>query len=191
MTSFGARSTDDASAHDDEIALDAVELRNPRQQSPALEAKFLEEAETRLIVPEDEAEECLQRESRCRIDRIGEQRPPDAVALVVWRHVYAHLGSGTVRGAAIEGLEAQPTGDGRIDRGHPERKLGVVLREPSPPTRHRDRRRIGGGEPAGNRRIVDAHDLAKIALDGVANDHLDLLVSSPARSAAAGRPYGP
>src|SRR6185369_15426194 len=70
-------------ADDDEIALDAVELGDARQLSPAAESEGFEQREARIVVTEDEAEQRFQAEGGRPVDRAADECPSDSAALVI------------------------------------------------------------------------------------------------------------
>jgi len=72
----------DAQTQNHQIALDAVESATAGSKRPALKPESGEEAQARLVVAEDEADERLQTEPRRRLDGLASSATADPAAVV-------------------------------------------------------------------------------------------------------------
>src|SRR5215217_1262252 len=106
---------------DDEVALDAVELRHPRVEGPALEAETLEQLEARAVVAKGARGQDLEAEPRRAPYGFLEQAASDALAAVPFGDVDADLGGGAVGRSLTKRLEAKPAGDLPVRPRHPQR----------------------------------------------------------------------
>ena len=124
MTSVVRHSSTDN--HD--IAFDTVQFSNSRKLTPTREAVFREQAETRLIVGEDEAHQCIHPERRRLgngpLQQIGAQASPPERLM----DVDAQFRGFVVRRTAVERRKTQPRGNlafaSMTQRG---RKAGVCV----------------------------------------------------------------
>src|SRR5262249_52281353 len=142
------------------------------KRAPALEAEGGEQAEARLVVAEDEADQGIEPEPRAAPDRLAEEPPPEATVATSFGHIDAHLGSTVVGGPAVEGLEAEPASHPPVHLDDPDRSTVLRMRlEPTDATLDRHLHGVGGGHAPRDGGVVDRHDRRQVALAGVAHRH--------------------
>ena len=146
------RNDSDPAAEDYQIALDAIEFRDARQMPPGREAEVAKQRETRFIVPEDETEQRVEAELGRALHRRGNQLTRIAAPTRIRRDIDAQFRRRMIGGASIEGLEAEPSGNGAIFFDDPQwTRIRRMLPEPCSPRIDADRLEVGGREAAGNR----------------------------------------
>ena len=96
------------SPDNDQIAFDAVQLRDPRQQSPALESSFFEKTQTRLVMGKDVTDQRRDFERWRARNRFVDQTSRNAASPKSSSHVNAHFRRPGIGAARQKWLQTEP-----------------------------------------------------------------------------------
>ena len=171
----------DRAADDDQVPFDSIHAGDAGKKSPALEAQFFEEPQTRLVVGENAADQSGDSQSGSLRDGLVQECPPHAPPASALADVNTHLRGGSISGTRDERMKTEPARDLVSVFGHPERmRFGRMLAEPRQSLRDCYRLQLCRGDSAADSRIVDFDDGRKISFPGLADDHAARIVLSGA-----------
>ena len=87
------------SSHHDEVPLDVLEPRNTWQQPPALKAKLLKQFQARVVLSEDQTDDCIDLKRWRTRDCFFQQAPRHAATPEFFIDINADFGRSAIRAA--------------------------------------------------------------------------------------------
>jgi hypothetical protein len=164
-------------ARDNQVALNAIQVRHAREMRPLLKTVLAEQRQARRIVAKNKAQQRVHIHVRCIGDRQVEAIAPEPFGACFFCDIDRDFGRARVGRTAIEIRIRQPANHlGLLARvgcivDHPQRTaFGRVIIEPSYARLHGDRVGVSGDFARSNGGVVDVDDNGQVIAAGQAVD---------------------